>query len=279
MEPTFSFLRDFELSASAADLACRIGSDNAALAWGLADAGTVPSERAAPRYDSTATLQAGQGIAAEIAAAVVAANIALIANAVLVTPAGDRIEADDALEWASELVRALRKGARRPRVKKAPTLPPPRQLVSAWLSGLVGAEVTLLVHSLPDDPLLKIHFGTGMSLMLRRWRVSTCEGATHSTAGLPRALSPAECQQVLRARDRLGALLQSGPVRHGRFDESALSIRLGLPDGELEVLPASTLHPGDEDWAFRDGDRWELSKDGLLVYPDVDAKALKVDRR
>lgn len=279
MEPKFAFVRDFDLTDDSADLACRIADVDVDLTWTTSGADAAPAALAARRSDRTMRLHAGSGDAAEICAAVVAANIALIAGGTLVTPDGEQVEPDDALEWASELIRALRRGKRKPRAKKPATLPPPQDLVGAWLGGLTGAVAGLMMQSLPGDPLVMIRFDNGFAVMARRWKVSTGPGVEHSTLELPRDMSPADRDSTARALGKLGMVLRSGPVRSAWYDEGTFSIRIGFPDGELEVRPEATQYRSREELLLRDGDRWELSMDAVRVYPDMDRKALTVDSR
>lgn len=57
----------------------------------------------------------------------VAANLAVIAGGMIVTPDNERVTADDALAWATALVRQLDKGPRPTRRKKMRDKRPPAE--------------------------------------------------------------------------------------------------------------------------------------------------------
>lgn len=278
MEPKFTFVGDFDPASDSAHFDCRISDAEGEINWTMGTPDRVPDGLTPRRYDRMARLGVGAGESAKICAALIAANLALISGGTLITPQGEAVGPDDALRWASDLIRSLRKGKRKPRAKK-PVAPPPHELVSDWMAGLAGATVERMAQSLPGDSLFSIKFDNGLALMARRWSVSTPMGDERSTVALSRDMAPGEHERLKQAADRLLVVLRSGPVQSASFDQTTFSIQIGFAGGELQVLPEAAEYRSHEALLFRDGDRWELSMDAHRVYPDMDEKALLLKKR
>ncbi|OJH33809.1 hypothetical protein [Cystobacter ferrugineus] len=269
MEPKFAFAEAFDPQSDEGWVPCRIGEQECGFEWELEQVEALPQALAGQRFDHVATAGYRSSATDGICAALVAANIAVICGGVLEAPDGTLVDPDDALEWATDQVRALKKGGKTGKSRKPAGKPDPARLLEAGLAALCDARVTQLMRSLPDDPNVTIRFDRGVGLQSRRWTLVPDGQAPVSTRAMPRKLPDADQQALTKAFELLTAVLRAGPVASARFDADSLELTLQLSGATLVLHPQAAHYGSVEETLFRIHDRWDLYIDGGMVHPDV----------
>lgn len=109
MDRRFSFDGAFDFAEQSGRWPCRLGELRCGFDWSIAVADAVPATMAREGFDHVAEISWGLSEADGTCAALVAANLASITGGTLVLPDGEEIGFFSALEWASLLVRGLRR--------------------------------------------------------------------------------------------------------------------------------------------------------------------------
>ncbi|HJU39571.1 MAG TPA: hypothetical protein VJ724_08355 [Tahibacter sp.] len=270
MAPKFEFAGAYDFTADTGWCPCRLDGADCGFEWELDAEPDVPADLAARRFDAAADIGFRSGDADAVCAVLVAANVAQIADGVIVTPDDERIDADAALAWASDVVRQLKKGTKKRAKPKAAS---PAEILERWLAALRGASVEGCVRSLPDDPLVGIRFGGGIVLKMRRWSLSDGAGEC-STADFPRAPSPAQVASLDANVQRLVAMLRAGPIASATFDADTLALRLDGAGGSVTAHAQAAVYADAYAAALKSTDRWELRDAKDQVHPDADERQL-----
>lgn len=279
MLPGFAFAEAFDLASETGWCPCLLGPEACGFEWELETGDIdVPVSLATRRFDAVARIGYRSSPQDAICATAVAANIANIAGGVVCTPDGDCIEPDDALTWASDILRDLRKGSRARSPKKREPAQTPHQRVNAWLSALVGAEVDALIRSLPDDPTIAVRYGSALRFRAKRWAIEQDGDSADvwSTECFPRAMTDAQVLRLEEIFQRLVSVLRSGPVVEASYDPATHAIRIAHPGGAFRLAARAGFPLSGEDLLFSDGDLWELEKDKVRIRPDEETGELEV---
>lgn len=277
MLPGFAFAEAFDPTSDSGWWPCLIGGAACGFEWELdSDDIEVPATLANRRFDAVARLEYRSSQQDAICATVVAANLASIAGGVVCTPDGDCIEPDDALTWASGVLRDLRKGARARASKKRESTQTPQQRLEAWLSALVGAEVDAVMRSLPDDPTIAVRYGSALRFRAKRWAIDSDAAEAWSTECFPRTMSHDQVHRLEEIFQRLVSVLRSGPVVEAGYDPATRIIRIAHPGGTFRLAPRAGYPLSGEELFFSDGDLWEVEKDKVRIRPDEDTDGLEV---
>ena len=269
MEPKFAFEQEFDPQDDSGWCPCKLGGQDCGFECELLEPPeSVPTMLAAQCFDLIALLSHRSGHADAVCAVLVAANLAQQSGGVLEAPDGALVDADDALEWASDMLRALKKGGKARKTAPAKKQAEPRQLINAWLDALAGTRALGLMRAMPDDPLIAIRFSTRLVLKTRRWTVAPVGDESLSTRALPRELSATDQVTLDRAVETLSVALQAGPVTAARCESDGLELLIGLAGAELVVHAQAARYASPLEELFK------LEAAQTRVHPDTDEARL-----
>lgn len=259
MSPGFCFLEPYDFTADTGWCPCRVGGEECGFEWEL----DQPEQGA----QAQARLHYRSSNADATSAILVSANIAALSGGTLTAPDGLVIGPDDALKWASTVLRKLKStrktsGAKRPRTVRAP-----EESLHAMLGGMVGLSVEAFVRSLPDDPLITIRYGKDLLVRARRWTLSENGGQDCGTLSLPRLMRKEDIAQLDEAVQRLIGLLRSGAVVSAGYQPESRQVSIAHPAGVFRLYPAADEGATAEAMLHAMRDRWEIEQANVCVRP------------